>query len=487
VDAGAAGAFSELYLAEASAPDRQRRIAEMRGGGWGVADWSPDDRTLLVQEYVSANESYLWTLDVAGGDMRELTPGPRDGSSKVAYRGALFAADGASIYTTSDLGTEFRELRRISLADGEQESLSAHVPWDVSSFDLTPDGRKIVYVTNEAGSSRLRILDTATGRELAAPELPNGVIGGIEIHRNGRDVGFSLTSATIAGDAFSFDLETLEVERWTRSESGGLDTSDWAEAELVTWSGFDGLEISGFLYSPPARFTGKRPVIVNIHGGPEGQSRPTFKGTMNYFINELGIAVIYPNVRGSAGFGKTFIQLDNGFRREGSYRDIGSLLDWIAEHDDLDEDRVLVTGGSYGGFMTLAVATQYDDRICCSIDVVGISNLKTFLQNTQGYRRDLRRVEYGDERDPEMAAFLDRIAPMNHAENITKPIFIIQGANDPRVPKSESDQMVATLRRIGTPVWYMVGRNEGHGFRKKDNADFQFYATVAFVRQHLLN
>ena len=276
------------------------------------------------------------------------------------------------------------------------------------------------------------------------------------------------------------------VTRWTESELGGLVGSELVEPRLIKWKSFDGLEITGFYYKPPARFTGRRPVIINIHGGPEGQFTPGFMGRTNYYLNELGVAVIYPNVRGSSGYGKTFLKLDNGMKREDSVKDIGALLDWIAQQPDLDASKVMVTGGSYGGYMTLAVATLYNDRIACALDVVGISNFITFLQNTESYRRDLRRAEYGDERDPAMRAYFERIAPFNRAGNITKPLFVVQGGNDPRVPRTESEQMVARVKQNGNPVWYLMAQDEGHGFRKKGNVDFQFYATVMFVRRFLL-
>jgi dipeptidyl aminopeptidase/acylaminoacyl peptidase len=227
-------------------------------------------------------------------------------------------------------------------------------------------------------------------------------------------------------------------------------------------------------------------VIVDIHGGPEGQARPWFQAENNYFVNEFGIAVIQPNVRGSTGYGKTFVKLDNGFLREGSYKDIASLLDWIRTRPDLDADKIMVTGGSYGGHMTLAVATFYADRIRCALDVVGPSNLVTFLENTSAYRRDLRRVEYGDERDPKMREFLNRIAPLNNTDKIVKPLFVVQGGNDPRVPLSESQQIVRAVRQRGTPVWYLMAKDEGHGFAKKRNRDFQLYATMLFIKEYLL-
>src|SRR6185437_13456193 len=299
-------------------------------------------------------------------------------------------------------------------------------------------------------------------------------------------LGFTLSTVRSPGDVYALDPARGSLTRWTESETGGLDASALPEPELIRWTSFDGREITGFYYRPPAKFTGKRPVMVDIHGGPEGQARPGFQGRQTYFIAELGVALIEPNVRGSVGYGKSFTKLDNGTRRLDSVRDIGALLDWIAARPELDASRVMVTGGSYGGYMTLAVATMYDARIRCALDVVGISNFITFLTNTESYRRDLRRAEYGDERDPAMRAFFEKIAPVNQTDSITKPLFVVQGANDPRVPRTESEQMVSKLERRGTPVWYLMARDEGHGFRKKLNVDYLFYSTVAFVRRFLL-
>jgi len=282
------------------------------------------------------------------------------------------------------------------------------------------------------------------------------------------------------------NVNTGKVDRWTTSETGGVVTGDLQEPELVKWKSFDGMEISGFLYKPPAKFTGKRPVMINIHGGPEGQSTPGFVGRNNYYLKELGVAILFPNVRGSTGYGKTFLAMDNGLNREKSYQDIGTLIDWIKTRPDLDGERILIIGGSYGGFMSLEVATNYSDKICCTVDIVGISNLATFLQNTSGYRRDLRRVEYGDERDPKTREFMERIAPLNNAQKITKPLFVVQGFNDPRVPRTEAMQIVQKARANGTPVWFLMANDEGHGFAKKKNNDFLFYATVMFMREFLL-
>jgi dipeptidyl aminopeptidase/acylaminoacyl peptidase len=277
------------------------------------------------------------------------------------------------------------------------------------------------------------------------------------------------------------------VTRWTESETGGLDASKFSEPEPVKFTSFDGRTISAFVYRPDAtKFPGPRPVLINIHGGPEGQSRPDFLGRSNYYLNELGCTLVFPTVRGSSGYGKTFLTLDNGVKREDSVRDIGALLDWIGMQPGLDAKRVAVMGGSYGGYMVLACLTHFSDRLRCGIDVVGISNFVTFLKNTQDYRRDLRRVEYGDERDPAMAEFLAKISPLNSVAKIASPLLVVQGKNDPRVPVTEAEQMVKALRNRGSTCWYLMATDEGHGFGKKKNADFQFLAQILFLREYLL-
>jgi dipeptidyl aminopeptidase/acylaminoacyl peptidase len=477
----------DIWLGEPAHPDdpkSNRILALMTGGGWSALDWSPDDKQLLILEEISANETYLWLMDSSTGEKTLLTP--KGGAEKIAYASAQFSKDGKGIYLTTDQDSEFQRLSYLDLSSKKFTFLTGQIHWDVEGFDITPDGKTIAFTTNEDGFGVIHLLDTTSGKEKPALKLPVGLLFGVKWHHNGRDLAFGLTGSRAATDVYSVDVTTGKVERWTESETGGLNPESFSAAELVHWKTFDGKSISGFLYRPAARFTGKRPVIIDIHGGPEGQYRPRFLGSYNYFMNELGIAMIFPNVRGSTGYGKTFLTLDNGFLREDSYRDINSLFDWIAQQPDLDSRRVMVTGGSYGGFMTLAVATNYNDRLRCSVDIVGPSNLVTFLENTSGYRQDLRRVEYGDERDPKMRAFLERIAPANNAQKITKPLFVIQGKNDPRVPWTESQQMVATVRKNGTPVWFLMAKDEGHGFSKKKNVDYQFYATVLFIQQFLL-
>lgn len=459
-------------------------LAQLTGGGWDVAGWSPDDKQLLVVEGISANESYVWLMNAETGEKTLLTP--KGGKEKVSYTNAKFARDGKSVYVTSDLDSEFLRLARIDLATKARTVLTSHIPWDIEELEFSPDGKLVAFVANEDGLGVLHLMDLTTGKEKSLPKMPRGIVSGVRFHKNGKDLAFSLQSNREGGDAWSLDVTTNALDRWTYSETAGLNTATFAEPETVKWKSFDGRSISGVLYRPPASFSGKRPVVIDIHGGPEDQFRPYSFGSYNFYLNKLGVAMVFPNVRGSSGFGKTFLTLDNGFLREDSYKDILSLLDWIKTQPALDADRVMVTGGSYGGFMTLAVATNYNDRIRCSLDVVGPSNLVTFLKNTSGYRVDLRRVEYGDERDPKMHDFLEKIAPANNAGKITKPLFVVQGLNDPRVPASESVQMVATVRKNGTPVWYLAAKDEGHGFRKKSNRDFLTYARTLFMKEFLL-
>ena len=478
------GKDTDVYVMNPADPKTDRLVARLQGGGWEVTDWSADDTRLVVVEFVSINESHLHLLEVGSGKLTPLTPADEHG---VAWNGGLFSADGKSVFTATDKGSEFRRLARLEIASGQVTVLTPELDWDVEAFALSPDGRRLAYSANEDGASVLRLLDTATGRDRRVPQLPAGVLSDLKWHANGHDLGFSLKHANSPADAYSLEVPTGELSRWTKSETGGLDAANFRQPSLIRTNSFDGLAISALVYRPdPAKFPGKRPTIIQLHGGPESQSRPIFLGRNNYYLDELGIALVLPNVRGSAGYGKTFIALDNGFKREDSVKDLGAIIDWVQAQPDLDGARVAVTGGSYGGYMALAALTHFSERLKCGVDVVGVSNFVSFLENTNNYRRDLRRVEYGDERDPAMRAHLEKISPTTNVRRIGVPLFVVQGMNDPRVPVTEAEQMVKALRDNGGTCWYLMARDEGHGFRKKPNADFQFLSTIQFWRQYLL-
>ncbi|HEX6252456.1 MAG TPA: prolyl oligopeptidase family serine peptidase [Gemmatimonadaceae bacterium] len=476
------GRDTDLYVVDPRNPSTDRMAAQVSGGGWAIGDFSPDGRSALVIEYIQITKSNLHLLDLASG---RLTP-IGDHSQPIAYGDAEFAPDG-TLWVTSDEASDFQRLGTIDLRTGAFSPISSEQKWDVTAFDIATDGSFIAYVISEAGISRLRILDPRTRQVRSVDALPAGIVSGLRIAPWG-EIGLTFTSARSAADAYSLDPRTLRLTRWTQSETGGLDVNANVEPERIEIRSFDGEEMSGFLYLPDrARFTGRRPLIVNIHGGPESQSRPTFLGRNNYLINELGVAIFYPNVRGSSGYGKRFVGLDDGpSRRENSVRDIGAFLDALARHPALDSTRFGVTGGSYGGYMCYASAIHYGGRLKGAACTVAISNFVTFLENTESYRRDLRRVEYGDERDPAQRAKLLEISPLTRVSELRLPLMVVTGANDPRVPASEADQIIAAVRAQGREAWHLLGKDEGHGFAKKVNQDYQFWATLMFWQRTLL-
>lgn len=476
------GTDTDLYVMDPHDPASAKMVLQVSGGGWSLVDFAPGNGAALVMNYQSVEKTNPFWLDLSTG---KLTP---IGNHKkaIAYGGGKFAPDG-SLWVTSDEGSDFQRLGTLDPKTGKFTPRSPEPKWDVEGFDIAADGSFIAYVVNEAGVSKLRLLDPKSGAVREVSGLPRGVIGGVEIAPWGQ-IGLTVSSARVPSDAYSVDPATLAVTRWTESETGGLDPAKNAEPEFVEVKSFDGETVSGFLYRPdPAKFPGKRPLIVSIHGGPESQFVPGFRGRANYLINELGAAMFHPNVRGSTGFGKRFVGLDNGpFLRENSVKDVGPFLDRLAADPAIDAARMAVTGGSYGGYMCYASAIRYGDRFKAADCIVAISNFVTFLENTQGYRRDLRRVEYGDERDPKQRAKLTEISPLTSIDKLTIPLMVVTGANDPRVPQSEADQIVAAVRAKGRSAWHLVGQNEGHGFGKKENQDYQFWSELLFWQANLL-
>ena len=476
----------DLALVDPLAPERRVKLATLPGTAWGDFSFSFDDRRIAMIEYKSITESYVWVMDVKTGERRRVLPPPGPATERTVSSSELnFSRDGKGLFLATDRDGEFQRASYLDLATGQLEAFGPSSS-DVEQLALSPDGRTIAMIGNEQGVGVLRLFDARTRSELPKPAVPIGTVRGIRWHHDSRALALVLDTAQTPGDVYVVERPSNAVTRWTESKVHGLDASQFRAQQAIRWTSFDGREITGFITRPPPRFTGRRPVIVNIHGGPEAQARPGFQGRWNYYVNELGIAVISPNVRGSSGYGKTYVSLDDGMKREDSVRDIGALLDWIAADPDLDSARVVVGGGSYGGYMTLAVATTYPERIAGAIDIVGIANFVTFLERTESYRRDLRRAEYGDERDPKMREFLTRVSPVNNAHRITRPLFVAHGRNDPRVPYTEAEQIVETVRKNGTPVWYLLAANEGHGFAKKENADFYFYATIRFLEETVL-
>ncbi len=477
------GGDRDIYFMNPLKPEDVKLVLELKGGGWGINDISDDGKKLIIGEYVSANESHLYLFDTETKKLESIT---NRNEKQIVQGSARFSKNADEIWYVTDRDNEFDRLASMHLKTKKIEYFTSSIPWEVSNYTLSKDKSKIVFETNEGGLNKLYQMDTASKKYAEIKGLPVGLVNNFEFTNDGKSLYFSQSTYDSSADIYKLDLASNKIERWTDSEQGEMQKTEMSEPKLIEWNSFDGMKITGFYYPVSKKFTGKRPVLINIHGGPEGQSMASSLGSGNYYTNEMGVALIYPNVRGSSGFGKTYIASDNGFNRMNSVKDIGALLDWIAKQPELDKDRIMIMGGSYGGFMTLATAYEYADRIRCSVDIVGISDFNTFLKNTEEYRRDLRRVEYGDERDPKMSAFFTKIAPLNNTDKIKKPMFIIQGTNDPRVPVTEATQMRDKLKAQGNTVWYLEAKNEGHGFRKKENVDFQRLAVIRFMEEYLL-
>ena len=448
---------------------------------WYPLDWSADDAKLLVWKFLSTNQSSLYLADVATGALTPLDAKPMEGG----IRRAKFGPDGRGVYVLTDQGGEVAAVYFKDPVTHETRRMTPDSPWDVEDFDVSSDGRYLAYVLNEDGRSRLNVLDLTAKQDLAPAGLPEGHIGNVRFDHTGKRLAMSAESPTLPRDAYVFDLEHNKLERWTRSEIGAVDPATLVAPELVKFPTWDRVSnhprmLSAWVYRP-AHATGPTPVIINIHGGPEAQARPEWDPFVQYLVTELGYTLIAPNVRGSTGYGKSFEALDNGPLREDAVRDIGSLLVWIGVQPGLDRDHVVVMGGSYGGYMTLASLVSYGERLRGGIDVAGISDFVSFLRNTSPYRRDLRRAEYGDERDLHTRVFLERISPLNNASRIKKPVLVVAGLNDPRVPASESEQLVWRIRTAGGEVWYLTARNEGHDFRRKSDRDAYLQVAAAFL------
>jgi dipeptidyl aminopeptidase/acylaminoacyl peptidase len=466
----------DIMIADPSDPTSARVAHEGEVALFPV-DWSADGSKIVVQQYISITKSRVFTLDLTDGSFTEFNP-----EEDVAYSGAALLADG-DILTVTDKGSEFANLVRYDAETGEMTNYTGDINWGVSGWDLSPDEGTVVFTLNEGGLGTIKMLDLETGIVSDGPSLPVGIASGTTFNADGTQVGFTFNGATSPADAWSFDVESLELTRWTYAEVGGLNSDTFIEPTLFTYPNDAEMDIPAFKYIPEG--DGPHPVIIQIHGGPEGQSRPGFSSTYQYWASELGVAVVVPNVRGSSGYGKTYVSMDNGLNRKRSVEDIGALLDWIETQPNLDKDRVIVYGGSYGGYMVLASMIDYGDRLAGGVNIVGISDFKTFLKNTKGYRRDLRRAEYGDERDPEISTFFDEISPLGNADKINKPIFIIQGYNDPRVPYTEAEQILEAVKENEVEAWFLMAMDEGHGFRKKSNRDFQRESVTVFLKEVL--
>lgn len=480
------GRSNDVWVMSSDDPQNSELILESPDGTWwGAADWSEDDQRVLIQNYISVSNSKVYIVDLKT-KKKTLVLGEKD----LASVNSALAFDGKDdgIFFITDKYGLFNQLAYHDLETQDVTVISNDIPWDVDGFAISEDGNRAAFVVNENGYSSVYLLNPKSLKSRKVKAMPIGTIGGLQFSKDNKNLGLTLNTFQSPSDTYLLELSRSplgygKLIRWTFSEVGGLDTTKFVEPDLIEYESFDGRKIPAFVYANKS--DEPQPVIISIHGGPEGQSRPRFSSTYQLWASSLNAAIITPNVRGSDGYGKEYLSLDNGYKREDSVKDIGALLDWIETQPHLDSERVAVYGGSYGGYMVLASAVHYSNRLKAAIDVVGISNFVTFLKNTKDYRRDLRRVEYGDERDPDMEAFLQRISPNNNVDRINVPMFVVQGENDPRVPVTEAEQVVQSLRDNGKMVWYMNALNEGHGYRKKENRDIYQQAVIVFLKENL--
>ena len=488
------GASNDLWMSSIDEPEKATMVFESPDGSWwGADDWNADGTKVLIQQYVSVTDSRIHLLDIESGKVERLL-----GSESIPSVNYIVSYDAneEGFYFTTDQAGDFEQLAYYSFKDASSEIVTTDINWNIENVGVSHDRSRMAFSVNQGGVSRVYLYDPKSARYKAVSGLPVGVVGGLEFSPDNKRLALTLNTAKSPSDTYILKLSANRLrhrglERWTYSEVGGLDSASFVEPSLIEYPSFDKVDeqqrmIPAFVYKPE-NFSEPVPVIISIHGGPESQYRPRFSSTYQLWIKQLGAAVIAPNVRGSSGYGTSYLKLDNGFKREDSVKDIGALLDWIATQPDLDENRVIVFGGSYGGYMVLASAVHYSDRLLGAVDIVGISNFVTFLKNTKDYRRDLRRVEYGDERDPKMYEYLQKISPNNSVEKIKIPMFVVQGNNDPRVPVSEAEQIVEALTKQGNQVWYMNALNEGHGYRKKENRDVYQQVVVMFMESLLVD
>ncbi len=459
-----------------------RLLLQQDGTNYAVG-YSPDGRFVLVSRWHSNVNMQLLLLDTLTGEARPLTPDVVEGQA--VHHSAQWSAAGNGLYLVSDRGRQFSSLAWLDLATTEMTYLRDD-PWDVQSLSLSRDGRRMAFALNVDGYSTLHLFDVSEGwearRALVAPPLPKGVVVELQWSKDGERLAITYMSPAETADIWLWDARDERLRQATRSAMGGIPRTAFVEPVLVRYSSFDGRQIPAFLFLPRDREGHNLPVVIIVHGGPEGQSRPLFEPVTQYLVAR-GYAVLAPNVRGSTGYGYEYQSLDDVRLRMDSVADLQHAALWLMESGIADPERIAVMGGSYGGFMVLSAITTYPHLWAAAIDIVGIANFVTFLENTGPWRRKFRESEYGSlENDRE---FLESISPINHVHDITAPLFVIHGANDPRVPIGEAEQIVAALRERNVPVEYMRFEDEGHGIIKRANRLVVYPAIARFLDKYM--
>ena len=474
-----AGDVFDVYV---QGRDEQGEEAELvhEGDGWlSVVGWGPDDDRLLVRRAHSLFDQDLYLLDLETGDYRHLTP--HDGQAR--FDSAEWGPDGESVYLVTDRDTDRLQLARLEVATGTLSTVVADADWNVDGVTVE-EGGQLVYSKNVDGYTELtagKLVGPASVEPLAEPALPPGTASGVSFGPDGERFAVSVSGRTVNQNCFLVETATGDAERWTHAGTAGIPQETFVEPELVHYPTFDGREIPAFFSTPNADSEGL-PVVVDVHGGPESQRRPSF-GAVKQYLLANGYAVFEPNVRGSAGYGREYASLDDVEKRMDAVKDLRAGAEWLHDHPSVDQDRIALMGGSYGGFMVLAGLTEYPSLWAAGVDIVGIANFVTFLENTGDWRQSLREAEYGSLADDR--EFLESISPINNADQIDAPLFVLHGENDPRVPVGEAEQIVSEVRDQGVPVQKLIFDDEGHGFAKRDNQIEAYRAVVGFLGEHV--
>ncbi|ESS11630.1 MAG: dipeptidyl acylaminoacyl-peptidase [uncultured archaeon A07HR60] len=475
-------AVFDVYIQDREgAGDDAELVSE--GDGWlSLAGWHPDDEQLLLSKAHSSFDQDLYAVDVGTGDRTHLTP--HEGEAR--FGRPEWGPDGDSVYCVTDHDADTLRLERIDCASQERSVVVDGDGWNVDGVSIHQETGRVVYTRNVDGYTQLTVGEfdgPETIAEFPTPALPDGVAGGVAFDPAGDRIAVSASGRTANGNAHVVDIETGETEQWTFASTAGIPEDGFVAPELIEYPSFDDRKIPGFFSMPETEPPAAGyPTIVDIHGGPESQRRPSFSSVRQYFLNH-GYAVFEPNVRGSSGYGRTYSELDDVENRLDSVADIKSAVEWLSDYPEVDPDRVAVKGGSYGGFMVLSALTEYPELWAAGIDIVGIANFVTFLENTGDWRRSLREREYGSLEDDR--AFLEEISPINNVESIQAPLFVLHGANDPRVPVDEARQIAEEAGEQGVPVRKLIFDDEGHGFSKRDNQIEAYSEIVEFLDTHV--
>jgi len=452
------------------------------GDGWfTVSGVSPQGDKLAISEAHSSFDQDVYVLDIDSGERSHLTP--HDGN--VRYSSVSWGPEGDALYLVTDAESDTLELARLSL-DGDLDTVRDGGQWNIDGVSIDQPSGRLAYSRNVDGYNEITVgaFDGATSiEEFPTPDLPGGLAGGVAWGPDADRFAISVTGRTVNTNVFVVETATGDATQWTRAATAGIPRETFVEPEVVRFESFDGREIPALFSLPPAAdANGDTPVIVDIHGGPESQRRPSFAGLTQYFLSR-GYAVLEPNVRGSTGYGKAYTHLDDVEKRMDSVRDLRAGVGWLHDHPAVDPERIVAMGGSYGGFMVLAALTEYPDLWAAGVDVVGIANFVTFLENTGEWRRELREAEYGSLDDDR--AFLETISPINKADRIAAPLFVLHGANDPRVPVGEAEQIAAEVESHGVPVEMKIFDDEGHGISKRENRIEAYTRVVDFLDDHV--